>query len=137
MNHVLEHVADPKGYLQTINRLPSNDGHFAISVPNTESINAWLFTKFWYGLDVPRHVINYNPANSKKIFQKNGFKIKNLKHQQAGTFLLSLQFLINSKFNLNLKLIDNPLLFLLFFPVDILFNFMRRGDVISGVAVKQ
>jgi 2-polyprenyl-3-methyl-5-hydroxy-6-metoxy-1,4-benzoquinol methylase len=61
MFHVLEHLADPRHCLRYISSLLQPGGIAIIQVPNISSIQARLFGNCWYGLDVPRHVINYSP----------------------------------------------------------------------------
>ncbi|TAK02615.1 class I SAM-dependent methyltransferase, partial [bacterium] len=61
LNNVLEHLADPKEAFREIKRILKPHGIVYITVPNTRSLNFWLFGENWYGLDSPRHVISYCP----------------------------------------------------------------------------
>jgi len=61
MFHVLEHLPDPASALAYARELLRPSGMLIIQVPNVISLQARIFGKRWYGLDVPRHVINFTP----------------------------------------------------------------------------
>jgi 2-polyprenyl-3-methyl-5-hydroxy-6-metoxy-1,4-benzoquinol methylase len=76
MFHVLEHLTDPRQCLKYIRELLQPGGVLIIQVPNISSIQARLFGSFWYGLDVPRHVINYTPKALGFLLQDAGFEFR-------------------------------------------------------------
>ncbi len=61
MFHVLEHLPNPRLALKYAGDLLKPGGTLIIQVPNIASFQARLFGRRWYGLDVPRHVINFSP----------------------------------------------------------------------------
>ncbi len=63
MRHVIEHVLDPVEVLDTCATLLEPGGWLSILCPNTSSRGAQRFGPYWRGLEVPRHVRLYNPAN--------------------------------------------------------------------------
>ena len=75
LNHVLEHLTAPRGTLREIKRIVKPDGLVYVTVPNTRSLNFWLFGENWYGLDIPRHVVSYCPETLKFICDATGFEI--------------------------------------------------------------
>lgn len=75
MWHVFEHIRDPKGLLKKIFRLLKKDGIMIIAVPNIGSVQAGIFSKNWYHLDVPRHLFHYSSASLKKLLNDNLFTI--------------------------------------------------------------
>jgi len=75
LSHVLEHLTDPRGTFFEIKRILKPDGVVYVTVPNTRSLNFWLFGENWYGLDVPRHVISYCPRALRFLCDATGFKI--------------------------------------------------------------
>ena len=109
--HVLEHVNNPKKFISTVKRLLDVEGQITIGLPNTKSLYAKLFRKYWYNRDIPRHVFNYNYENLNILFKDNEFSIIKIKHLSAGGFLGSFQHLINYYFGTDIKLINNFLLF--------------------------
>jgi len=74
MFHVLEHLPDPRVGLRFAGRLLRPTGALVIQVPNLKSIQARLFAGYWYGLDVPRHVINFTPKGLALLLNEEGFE---------------------------------------------------------------
>jgi 2-polyprenyl-3-methyl-5-hydroxy-6-metoxy-1,4-benzoquinol methylase len=78
--HVMEHVTDPRSVLAEVRRLLKPSGRLVLQVPNIES---WQFSFFgvrWYGLDVPRHVVNYSNRAMQKLLAESGFKVVRTRH---------------------------------------------------------
>lgn len=73
--HVLEHLPDPKAALLYTRKLLKPDGSLIVQVPNAESLQARLFGRRWYGLDVPRHLINFTPRALGLLLGESGFEI--------------------------------------------------------------
>ena len=73
--HVFEHLLEPHNQLKIINRILKSGGLLVIAVPNIDSLEARVFKKYWYHLDVPRHVYHYSPHGLEKILKDHGFKI--------------------------------------------------------------
>lgn len=76
MFHVLEHLTDPRLGLEYAGDLLKSDGILIIQVPNVSSIQARIFGNSWYGLDVPRHVINYAPKALSHLLRQTGFDFR-------------------------------------------------------------
>ena len=76
MFHVLEHLTDPRMGLKYAGKLLQPNGMLIIQVPNVGSIQARVFGRSWYGLDVPRHVINYSPRALGILLQDMGFEYR-------------------------------------------------------------
>jgi hypothetical protein len=74
MFHVLEHLPDPRMGLNYARKLLKPSGVLLIQVPNVSSIQARLFGSLWFGLDVPRHVINYTPEALSFLLKETGFE---------------------------------------------------------------
>ncbi len=76
MFHVLEHHPDPRLAVKFAGALLKPGGMLIIQVPNISSLQARLFGNFWYGLDVPRHVINYTPEALGFLLRDMGFEFR-------------------------------------------------------------
>jgi 2-polyprenyl-3-methyl-5-hydroxy-6-metoxy-1,4-benzoquinol methylase len=76
MFHVLEHLTDPRQGLQYARDLLQSGGMLVLQVPNVASLQARLFGKRWYGLDVPRHVMNYSPKALGILLREAGFEFR-------------------------------------------------------------
>jgi SAM-dependent methyltransferase len=75
MWHVLEHVADPLDTLRRLRPWLRADGLLAVCVPNIQSLQARVFGRFWFHLDVPRHLLHYSPVTLQVLLRKAGFDI--------------------------------------------------------------
>jgi SAM-dependent methyltransferase len=73
MFHVLEHLPDPRSGLKYAGGLLRPGGTLVIQVPNIHSLQARLFGNLWYGLDVPRHVINFSPKALGLLLAEMGY----------------------------------------------------------------
>jgi len=73
MFHVLEHLPDPRKALAYAGRLLKPAGSLILQVPNAASFQARLFGPRWYGLDVPRHLINFTPQSLVRLLEQAGF----------------------------------------------------------------
>jgi hypothetical protein len=76
MFHVLEHLTDPRLCLKSVRGLLQPGGILILQVPNISSIQARLFGNFWYGLDVPRHVVNYTSKALGFLLRDAGFEFR-------------------------------------------------------------
>jgi SAM-dependent methyltransferase len=74
MFHVLEHLPDPGAALEYAGSLLKPGGHLILQVPNAASVQARLFGTRWYGLDVPRHLVNFTPGALSFLLEKSGFQ---------------------------------------------------------------
>jgi SAM-dependent methyltransferase len=75
MFHVLEHVADPRSALRYASSLLKPAGRLVIQVPNVDSLQARIFRTRWYGLDVPRHLINFSGEGLRLLLRESGLRI--------------------------------------------------------------
>jgi len=60
---VLEHLSNPKLFLDDVYNLLNNNGILYLQFPNYNSFGRKIFKKYWKGLDVPRHIFLYNKKN--------------------------------------------------------------------------
>jgi SAM-dependent methyltransferase len=78
--HVMEHVTNPREVLTEVHRILQPDGSIVVQVPN---IDSWQFRWFgakWYGLDIPRHVIDYSRQSIVRLLEDAGFRICRIRH---------------------------------------------------------
>ena len=74
MWHVLEHLYNPKEYINAIKKLFNHESILIIAVPNQNSTDAIKYSEFWAGYDVPRHLWHFNPINITSWVEQFGFK---------------------------------------------------------------
>jgi SAM-dependent methyltransferase len=132
MSHVLEHVVNPEKYLLKIKSLLDDRGECHISLPNTDSACCKIFGRYWFGLDIPRHIQNFSYKNLKVAIEKNGLKVKRVKYNSRGSFGSCIMNFFNILFNKNIT--DR---FYIFTAVSVLidkfFDMIRLGDSITVI----
>lgn len=98
LHHVLEHLTDGVGTMREIRRILKPEGKVYITVPNTRSLNFWLFGENWYGLDTPRHVVSYCPAALRFLCRSTEFRAVKIYYQSgAFNFVRSVKYLLEQK----------------------------------------
>jgi len=88
--HVLEHLYDPKRYLQQFAELLSADGILVIAVPNHKSRDAAVFGPDWAAYDVPRHLWHFGPNTMRKMVGEAGFRVNETRHMPLDPFYVSI-----------------------------------------------
>ena len=88
--HVLEHVHDLSGYMETFTKLLKKIGRLIIAVPNHTSYDAQFYKQFWAAYDVPRHLYHFSPAAMKTLCRNYQMKIIQYKPMWYDSFYVSL-----------------------------------------------
>jgi 2-polyprenyl-3-methyl-5-hydroxy-6-metoxy-1,4-benzoquinol methylase len=78
--HVIEHVPDPRDVLAEVRRILQPKGRVIVQAPNIASWQARLCGRRWYGLDVPRHVINHSARSLLRLLSDEGFRVRRMRH---------------------------------------------------------
>jgi 2-polyprenyl-3-methyl-5-hydroxy-6-metoxy-1,4-benzoquinol methylase len=78
--HVMEHVANPRNVLAEVFRILRPNGAVVVQVPSIDSWQFKLFGAKWYGLDIPRHVIDYSNHAMLKLLIDSGFVPHRIRH---------------------------------------------------------
>jgi SAM-dependent methyltransferase len=81
MNHCLEHLANPRGALGEAYRRLAASGKLKIIVPDVSGFEAKLFGRYWFGLDVPRHLVDFSERTLSACLQQSGFRIESCRPQ--------------------------------------------------------
>lgn len=74
----LEHVYDLESTFKEINRIIKDDGIIYISVPNHVFWEFILFGKYFYNLEVPRHIYFFNKDSLTRLLNRYGFQLESL-----------------------------------------------------------
>lgn len=74
MWQALEHVHQPLDILGAARQLLVPGGKLIVAVPNIDSLAFRLFGSAWNGLDLPRHLIHFNPRTLRLMLQRAGFR---------------------------------------------------------------
>jgi hypothetical protein len=74
-------------------------------VPNIDSFVAKVFKTYWYGLQLPIHLIAFTPESIAKMLKSAGFDVKKIFYDRRGaTLRLSLLNLKEGKYRFLSKL---------------------------------
>ena len=78
LNHVLEHLPEPKEAIKKIFEILEPGGMFCGIVPNVNSLCSIFLKESWEWLDADYHYVHYSPASLKQHLQKAGFVIEKI-----------------------------------------------------------
>jgi 2-polyprenyl-3-methyl-5-hydroxy-6-metoxy-1,4-benzoquinol methylase len=78
--HTLEHFAQPVEAIARARELLKPGGLLAIAVPNSESLQARLFGRYWFHLDVPRHYWHFGTKSLEQLLTRNRFRVVQMDH---------------------------------------------------------
>jgi 2-polyprenyl-3-methyl-5-hydroxy-6-metoxy-1,4-benzoquinol methylase len=78
LSHVIEHVSDPVALLRECAKRLHPTGCLIIATPNIKSLGHSWFTRFWRGLEVPRHFIVFSPAALRTCVERAGLVVESL-----------------------------------------------------------
>jgi 2-polyprenyl-3-methyl-5-hydroxy-6-metoxy-1,4-benzoquinol methylase len=73
LSHVIEHVADPVGFLRATLALLRPGGHAWIATPNLGSLGHRRYGADWMHLDPPRHLVLFDHAALRRALTAAGF----------------------------------------------------------------
>lgn len=82
MNHVLEHLYEPRETLSRLRILLGNGGLLHLAVPNPAGVTARLSGRYWWSLE-PRHVVLYPPRALVALVAAAGYRVVGVAHQPS------------------------------------------------------
>jgi SAM-dependent methyltransferase len=80
--HTLEHFSDPRGTLERTRELLRPHGRLLVAVPDAAGLQAALFGKSWFHLDVPRHLFHFDRTALTTLLERTGFTVDRWHHQE-------------------------------------------------------
>ena len=140
MKEVLEHIPNYKRVLKKCSIWIKRGGKLIIIVPNGDSLWQRIFSKNWYGYDVPRHVCTYNPKSIKILLEKMGFRINQIRKYDLPYMIDgSLKFyLVDKSKDKNKKhsIVFSSFSKILFLPLSLIVTYFNRGSIMEVEAEK-
>jgi SAM-dependent methyltransferase len=88
LNHVLEHLYEPRVVLGHIRRSLGPGGLLHVVMPNPDSLWSGLFRSRWFDLDCPRHVVLYPAGLLRALLGDLGFAQVRVFHQVLSTVMV-------------------------------------------------
>ncbi|MEW6270857.1 MAG: class I SAM-dependent methyltransferase [Thermodesulfobacteriota bacterium] len=80
LNHVIEHVPDPKETLRRLAAVLKPGGTIHTTTPNIEAWDRWLFGKHWVGgWHAPRHFTHFDTGSIARLAADAGLEVARLK----------------------------------------------------------
>ncbi len=80
--HSLEHMRDPKSTLMALSKLLASNGMLVTAVPDAGGLQAKIFRRKWFHLDVPRHLYHFDAHSMGYLLRSCGFSVKRQWHQE-------------------------------------------------------
>jgi SAM-dependent methyltransferase len=81
MNHVVEHLYDPRRVLRLLYSTLAPGGVIHIATPNSDSVSAEDYREHWFSLDCPRHIMIFTPGSLIALAREAGFQDIELLHE--------------------------------------------------------
>ncbi len=78
--HSLEHMPRPVEVLEHAAGLLKSGGLLVVAVPNFSSLQARLFGRQWFHLDIPRHYTHFSVESLQALLRRLGFEIVQTDH---------------------------------------------------------
>jgi 2-polyprenyl-3-methyl-5-hydroxy-6-metoxy-1,4-benzoquinol methylase len=88
--HVLEHIDNLNEKLSELKSFLKEDGIIFIAVPNHESLDAKIYTSYWAGYDVPRHLWHFSQENIKRLFTSHQLHLTKVIPMKQDSFYVSI-----------------------------------------------
>lgn len=89
MNHVLEHVSNPRRLLEECRRILKPGGRLVCITPNVTSWCHALFKDDWRGLEPPRHLHIFTRQSLFRLMQRTDWMSLEIKSTIAGTHYMA------------------------------------------------
>ena len=78
--HVFEHLEKQAELLDTITEHLNENGLLVIAVPNFSSLQQRIFTRYWFHLDLPRHLVHLESHWLQQQLLDRGFTIEDVSY---------------------------------------------------------
>jgi SAM-dependent methyltransferase len=87
MWHSLEHTHEPLDVLRAAQQLLSSGGKLIVAVPNIDSCAFRWFGQSWNALDLPRHLVHFDPWTLRLMLHRAGFRQIRVRMQRRSGWL--------------------------------------------------
>jgi len=95
LNHVYEHVDDPRSVARQLCEVLAPDGVMVIRIPSIKSPHFKQYRGDWWNLHAPRHLFLYSQEAIELLFAEHGLEIIHTKcDSQADHYLYSQEYFV-------------------------------------------
>lgn len=135
MNHLIEHLPNPKNSLIEAKRVLRKGGILIVTTPNFSSLNAKIFGKNWFPLETPRHLFLFEVSTLKRMINDiSGLEITKVKYDYSAYCLAkSLGYFLGNRPLINHLLMTIKIIF---WPYTILLSLFGRSDIMTFILKK-
>lgn len=88
--HVMEHIRDMHGIMDSFGRLLNDNGLLIIAVPNRTSYDAQKYGEKWAAYDVPRHLWHFSSVTLQRLGNDHGFGLVEMIPMPFDAFYISM-----------------------------------------------
>lgn len=93
-HHSLEHLDDPTQAILKARDLLASDGFLVITSPNFGSFDRWVFGRYWWQLDLPRHLHHFTARTLRNLLRTAGLNPVGVRYSSSlglwpGSYLMS------------------------------------------------
>ena len=82
MWHTLEHFRDPRAIVSAARKQLAPGGVLVIAVPDAAGLQARVFGRKWFHLDVPRHLFHFTRGSLEGMLRRSGLAVERWHHQE-------------------------------------------------------
>ena len=78
--HSLEHLPRPVEAIARARELLKEGGLLSVAVPNFDSLQARVFGRYWFHLDIPRHYFHFGRQTLEAVLMRHHFNVVQVDH---------------------------------------------------------
>ena len=140
MLNSLEHLSSFSHDFNNLINSMKKSSLIIIETPNFDSIDSFIFKKYWGGLHQPRHTFLWEKKFLIKHLESWGYKSKSMGSPQSAHWAISIQNFFASKSEKFKNILENGrmpgylVVVLLFIPVSLLQNLLGKESVLNIVS---
>jgi SAM-dependent methyltransferase len=134
LNHVIEHVSDPRSLLLFLKTLLKKNGKIIGQTPNYSDLTFVIFGKYWGALHFPYHINLFSRIGLVRLVKKLNLFIKTSPSIMPTGWSMSLENIIKNIFSIKSKGRTKfySIILILFLPVSIIFYILSgRTSIIN------
>ena len=141
LRHVIEHIFSPVDACRRFANALKPGGKLFLTCPSIESLGSLFFSKYWQGLELPRHLQHFTPKTLRMLMEKVDLRVIDLSHSMVpNSMIYSAGRFVEQKTGVSAPRFfspNNPFLLCLFTPIAILAALLGRAERISVIAQKR